>query len=83
MYEEAFFHLLNTLHGRYGLDSLALAGGARAQLRFIHDIFHQTSLRLNRISFARKQRRNFIVAELRTPIGVIHDNAVGPGHLAA
>ena len=27
MYEEAFFHLLNTLHARYGLDALALAGG--------------------------------------------------------
>lgn len=27
MYEEAFFHLLNTLHQRYGLDRLALAGG--------------------------------------------------------
>jgi carbamoyltransferase len=27
MYEEAFFHLLNTLHTRYRLDCLALAGG--------------------------------------------------------
>ena len=27
MYEEAFFHLLAALHRRYGLDSLALAGG--------------------------------------------------------
>jgi carbamoyltransferase len=27
MYEEAFFHLLNALHTRYGLDSLTLAGG--------------------------------------------------------
>lgn len=27
MYEEAFFHLLNTSHKRHGLDSLALAGG--------------------------------------------------------
>ena len=27
MYEEAFFHLLNRLHERYGLDALALAGG--------------------------------------------------------
>ncbi len=27
MYEEAFFHLLNTLHKRHGLDRLALAGG--------------------------------------------------------
>ena len=27
MYEEAFFHLLNTLHQRYGVDRLALAGG--------------------------------------------------------
>ncbi len=27
MYEEAFFHLLNALHRRYGLDALALAGG--------------------------------------------------------
>lgn len=27
MYEEAFFHLLNKLHARHGLDSLALAGG--------------------------------------------------------
>ncbi len=27
MYEEAFFHLLNTLHPRYGTDALTLAGG--------------------------------------------------------
>lgn len=27
MYEEAFFHLLNRLHKRHGLDSLCLAGG--------------------------------------------------------
>ena len=27
MYEEAFFHLLTTLHRKYGLDSLTLAGG--------------------------------------------------------
>jgi carbamoyltransferase len=27
MYEEAFFHLLDTLHARHKLDSLALAGG--------------------------------------------------------
>ena len=27
MYEEAFFHLLNTLHARHGLDTLTLAGG--------------------------------------------------------
>ncbi|MEX2164525.1 MAG: carbamoyltransferase C-terminal domain-containing protein [Sulfuricaulis sp.] len=27
MYEEAFFHLLNAVHRRYGLDALALAGG--------------------------------------------------------
>ena len=27
MYEEAFFHLLNSLHARYGVDALALAGG--------------------------------------------------------
>jgi len=27
MYEEAFFHLLNALHQKYGLDSLCLAGG--------------------------------------------------------
>jgi carbamoyltransferase len=27
MYEEAFFHLLEALHRRYGLDRLALAGG--------------------------------------------------------
>ncbi len=27
MYEEAFFHLLNKLHGRYKLDDLTLAGG--------------------------------------------------------
>jgi carbamoyltransferase len=27
MYEEAFFHLLNTLHRRYGSDTLCLAGG--------------------------------------------------------
>ena len=27
VYEEAFFHLLNRLHGRHGIDNLALAGG--------------------------------------------------------
>ncbi|RJQ48172.1 MAG: carbamoyltransferase [Gammaproteobacteria bacterium] len=27
MYEEAFFHLLNSLHARYRLDTLSLAGG--------------------------------------------------------
>lgn len=27
MYEEAFFHLLNALHSRYGIDALTLAGG--------------------------------------------------------
>lgn len=27
MYEEAFFHLIDKLYGRYGLDSLTLAGG--------------------------------------------------------
>jgi carbamoyltransferase len=27
MYEESFFHLLNTLHARYGLDAVAIAGG--------------------------------------------------------
>lgn len=27
MYEEAFFHLLNTLHKRHGIDQLALSGG--------------------------------------------------------
>jgi carbamoyltransferase len=27
MYEDAFFHLLNKLHARHGMDSLALAGG--------------------------------------------------------
>jgi carbamoyltransferase len=27
MYEEAFFHLLNTLHTRHGLDRVAIAGG--------------------------------------------------------
>ncbi|MGZ5617123.1 MAG: carbamoyltransferase N-terminal domain-containing protein, partial [Usitatibacter sp.] len=27
MYEEAFFHLLNALHRRYGIDALTLAGG--------------------------------------------------------
>jgi carbamoyltransferase len=27
MYEEAFFHLLNALHARHGLDTLALSGG--------------------------------------------------------
>jgi len=27
MYEEAYFHLLNTLHKKYGIDNLALAGG--------------------------------------------------------
>ena len=27
MYEEAFFHLLNTLHARHELDAVAIAGG--------------------------------------------------------
>ncbi|MGH8104799.1 MAG: carbamoyltransferase family protein [Arenimonas sp.] len=27
MYEEAFFHLLNTLHAKHGIDQLAIAGG--------------------------------------------------------
>ena len=27
MYEEAFFHLLNTLHARHKLDAVAVAGG--------------------------------------------------------
>ncbi len=27
MYEETFFHLLNVLHGRHGLDTVAIAGG--------------------------------------------------------
>lgn len=27
MYEEAFFHLLNTLHARHGLDAVAVSGG--------------------------------------------------------
>lgn len=27
MYEEAFFHLLNTLHAKHGIDRLAIAGG--------------------------------------------------------
>jgi carbamoyltransferase len=27
MYEDAFFHLLNNLHGRHGLDALTLSGG--------------------------------------------------------
>jgi len=27
IYEEAFFHLLNSLHARYGLDALAISGG--------------------------------------------------------
>ena len=27
MYEEAFFHLLNTLHARHGIDDLCLSGG--------------------------------------------------------
>ena len=27
MYEEAFFHLLHTLHARHRLDSITLAGG--------------------------------------------------------
>ncbi|MCA9458515.1 MAG: hypothetical protein KC587_17745, partial [Nitrospira sp.] len=27
MYEEAFFHLLNVLHKKYGIDNLALSGG--------------------------------------------------------
>jgi carbamoyltransferase len=27
MYEEAFFHLLNQLHARFGLDAIAVAGG--------------------------------------------------------
>lgn len=42
MYEEAFFHLLNSLHERYGLDRLALAGGCAMNSVANGKIFNNT-----------------------------------------
>ena len=45
MYEEAFFHLLNALHRRHGLDVLALAGGCAMNSVANGKIYRQTSFR--------------------------------------
>ena len=45
MYEEAFFHLLNRLHERYGVDSLALAGGCAMNSVANGKIYRKTPFR--------------------------------------
>ena len=45
MYEEAFFHLLNSLHARHGIDSLALAGGCAMNSVANGKIYRQTPIR--------------------------------------
>ena len=45
MYEEAFFHLLNHLHGRYQIDNLALAGGCAMNSVANGKIRHKTPFR--------------------------------------
>jgi carbamoyltransferase len=42
MFEEAYFHLLNTLHGRYGCDTLTLAGGCAMNSVANGKVFRQT-----------------------------------------
>ena len=44
-YEEAFFHLLNTLHARHGLEALALAGGCAMNSVANGKIYRHTPLR--------------------------------------
>jgi carbamoyltransferase len=45
MYEEAFFTLLRTLHARYGIDDLALAGGCAMNSVANGKIYQQTGFR--------------------------------------
>ena len=45
MYEEAFFHLLNALAARYGMDRLALAGGCAMNSVANGKIYRQTPFR--------------------------------------
>ena len=45
MYEEAFFHLLNSLHARHGIDSLALAGGCAMNSVANGKIYRHTPIR--------------------------------------
>jgi carbamoyltransferase len=45
MYEEAFFHLLNRLHARHGMDALALAGGCAMNSVANGKIYHRTPIR--------------------------------------
>jgi carbamoyltransferase len=42
MFEEAYFHLLNTLHGRYGCDTVTLAGGCAMNSVANGKVFRQT-----------------------------------------
>lgn len=42
MYEEAFFHLLNNLHRRHGLDTLTLAGGCAMNSVANGRVYHNT-----------------------------------------
>lgn len=45
MYEEAFFHLLNALHARHGLEALALAGGCAMNSVANGKIYRNTPIR--------------------------------------
>ncbi len=45
MYEEAFFHLLNSLHARHGLTALALAGGCAMNSVANGKIYRHTPIR--------------------------------------
>ena len=45
MYEEAFFHLLNTLHSRHGLDAITLAGGCAMNSVANGRIYRNTAFR--------------------------------------
>ncbi len=45
MYEEAFFHLLNTLHRRYAVPALALAGGCAMNSVANGKVYRQTPYR--------------------------------------
>ncbi len=42
MYENAFFHLLNSLHARYGLDAISIAGGCAMNSVANGKIFQRT-----------------------------------------
>ncbi|RPI46275.1 MAG: carbamoyltransferase, partial [Betaproteobacteria bacterium] len=45
MYESAFFHLLNKLHDRYGLDCIALAGGCAMNSVANGKLYQRTAFR--------------------------------------